>query len=176
MGQEVRDVSELVGAYPTCGKCNSRNVVRDAWADWNFALGEWGLKSVFDHFVCDGCGADITPIWKLDKEFRKKRIRRLNDMVRRGEGENATVVITAGIKARGNEFILEVRKAVAEYSDFSVDCDPFREHDFGVFKVQGQKLFLKIDYFDLALKIHSPDKANPKITHRVLTVMLAREY
>jgi hypothetical protein len=42
--------------------------------------------------------------------------------------------------------------------------------------VAGSKIFWKIDYFDLKLKWHSPDAANPDVTHRVLTIMLACEY
>jgi hypothetical protein len=40
----------------------------------------------------------------------------------------------------------------------------------------GSTIFWKIDYFDLKLKWHSPDAANPDVTHRVLTIMLACEY
>jgi len=176
MGQKEIDIADLVGAYPTCSTCGSRDVVRDAWAAWNFAVGEWGLKSVFDHHACDKCGADTKPVWKLDEDFRKKRIRRLNDALRRGEGENSTVVITSGLKARGEEFTEAACIAVACFDQFSEDNDPHKEHDFGAIDLKGEKLFWKIDPYDQSITMLSPDPANPKVTHRVLTIMLASEY
>ena len=62
------------------------------------------------------------------------------------------------------------------HEDFTEDNDPHGEHDFGSFEMAGEKFFWKIDYFDLDLKFHSPDAANPDLTHRVLTIMLASEY
>ncbi len=37
-------------------------------------------------------------------------------------------------------------------------------------------IFFKIDYFDKALAYHSPDPADPSVTERVITIMLAEEY
>jgi len=170
------NIEDLVGAYPLCPNCNKRDVVRDAWTSWNMAEQDWVLKSTFDHFQCDACGEAITPHWQVDKEFRKKRIRRLNDALRRGEGANATVVITAGVQAKGQAFQEEVCRAVAAFTDFSADNDPFREHDFGQVMIAGEKLFFKVDYYDLKMQNLSPDPASDRITHRVLTIMLAREY
>ncbi|MBL4767783.1 MAG: DUF3768 domain-containing protein [Rhodobacteraceae bacterium] len=166
----------MVGAYPICGDCGSRDVVRDAWAEWNFAVGDWQLKTTFDQFTCDGCGENITLIWRLDEAFRTQRIARLNDALRRGEGEAVTVVITSGVQAIGREFLHEVNHAVATFEDFSEGNDPHKEHDFGAVDVQGEKLFWKVDYFDPSLSRHSCDAADPTKTHRVLTIMLASEY
>ncbi|MCF6272819.1 MAG: hypothetical protein L3J37_06445 [Rhodobacteraceae bacterium] len=43
----------MVGAYPVCASCSSKNVVRDAWAKWSRLSSEWVLKSMFDEFACD---------------------------------------------------------------------------------------------------------------------------
>lgn len=170
------DISDQVGAYPICGNCGATHVVRDAWAEWSIGTGEWVLKTVFDDFACDRCGESNTPIWKLNKEFRQKRILRLNDQARRGRGEHVTVVVTAGVQAEGEEFMVQTSRTVMSFSEFTKANDPHGEHDFGAFEIDGRKLFWKIDYFDLNLEQHSPDAANPSVTNRVLTIMLASEY
>lgn len=170
------DIWDMVGAYPTCENCHSTQVVRDAWAEWSITSGEWSLKTVFDSFACDKCGEETKPIWKLDKALRKKRIAQMNDTLRQGQLKNATIVITQGVKALGEFFLAKVSREVAVYDEFSEDNDPHGEHDFGSLKIDGEKLFWKIDAYDLELKYHSPDAANPILTHRVLTIMLASEY
>jgi hypothetical protein len=53
--------------------------------------------------------------------------------------------------------------------------DPHKEHDLGLFEAAGQRLMLKIDYFDLALSGMSPDPTDPEVTQRMLTIMLPSE-
>jgi hypothetical protein len=43
-------------------------------------------------------------------------------------------------------------------------------------KIGDQKIFWKIDTYDLDMQAMSPNPANPAVTHRVLTIMLASEY
>ena len=176
MGQTKINTWDLVGAYPVCDGCKSTKVVRDAWAAWNMCTRDWELKTIFDTFSCDLCGLVGRPDWKVDEAFRKKRIRRLNDALRHGKAENATIVVTAGLQAMDDAFVADVARAVSEYADFSEDNDPHGEHDFGAFGIRDERLFWKIDYFDRGLKWGSPDPANPVVTHRVLTLMLASEY
>lgn len=38
-----------------CGHCNSQNVRRDAWAEWDVAAQKWVLGAVFDHGHCEEC-------------------------------------------------------------------------------------------------------------------------
>lgn len=175
MADEI-DTWDMVGAYPICGNCGSTHVVRDAWAEWSMSSGDWILKTVFDDFACDKCGEVNLPDWKLDEDFRRKRIARLNDAMRHGELEQATVVVTAGVQAWGEDFLRKVAAAVIAFDEFTEDNDPHGEHDFGAFEIDGQKLLWKIDPFDPKLERHSLDAANPHLTHRVLTIMLASEY
>jgi Protein of unknown function (DUF3768) len=62
------------------------------------------------------------------------------------------------------------------YDDFCHENDPYEEHDFGAFEVDGRTIFFKIDYFDPTLTCHSSDPADPNVTHRVIRIMLAEEY
>lgn len=176
MGTKKTQVWDLVGAYPICQICGSEKVVRDAWADWSMASREWILKAIFDHFSCENCGDTGVPDWHLDEDFRRLRIQRLNDLLRRGQADHATIVMTAGVQAEGDAFVHRAMEGTMQFDDFCEDNDPHGEHDFGAFEIDGQKLFFKIDYFDLELQQHSRDAANPNCTHRVLTVMLASEY
>ena len=70
----------------------------------------------------------------------------------------------------------ELHRAIRDFGDFTLENDSYGEHDFGVLELAGERLFWKIDYYDTALEYHSPDPADPHLTARVLTVMLAREY
>ncbi|MCP4408264.1 MAG: DUF3768 domain-containing protein [Gammaproteobacteria bacterium] len=114
--------------------------------------------------------------WRSTPLTKTERICRLNDAVRAGRRKDGTVVITAGVQALGQDFITEASKAVAAFDDFHADNDPHAEHDFGALTVQAEKLFFKIDYYDLNLSAHSPDASDPSVTKHVLTIMLASEY
>ena len=54
--------------------------------------------------------------------------------------------------------------------------DPYGEHDFGALTVAGVRLLWKIDYYDAGMTGGSPDPADPSVTTRVLTLMLAHEW
>jgi len=114
------------------------------------------------------------------QEFRTNRIRELNDAFRKYPWGDARAlgrtVITAGINAKGPEFVLTVPNAVAAFDNFNSDNDPHGEHDFGNLEVDGEKIYFKLDYFDLDCVYGSEDPSDQKQTTRVLTVMLAEEY
>jgi Protein of unknown function (DUF3768) len=50
------------------------------------------------------------------------------------------------------------------------------EHDFGSFELGNNKFFWKIEYYDKSMTYGSQDPADPELTTRVLTVMLAEDY
>ena len=89
---------------------------------------------------------------------RKHRIRELNDELRQ-QHRGGMVVVTAGVQALGAELILQTDDAVARFYGF--DDDPYGEHDFGSVEVSGHTI---------------SDPADPAVTRRVLTIMLAEEY
>ena len=108
-------------------------------------------------------------------EVKTDKIRELNDQLRQNFAGGAAV-ITPGIAALGAEAVARIVKTVAVFDDFCHANDPHEEHDFGGFDADGQRVFFKIDYFDESLTYHSPDPADPSVTKRVITIMLAEEY
>ncbi len=104
------------------------------------------------------------------------RVRELNDRFRTGGPATGDWVITCGVQAVGPEFPLLAMLAVRAFNHFTSDNDPYGEHDFGSLSLAGQTLFWKIDYYDLSLACGSADPADPSVTRRVLTIMLASEY
>jgi len=172
----TQDLSGLVGAYPICSACQATAVLRDAWAIWNRMTGTWELQAIFDACRCEACGSETQLAWEIDEDFLRKRIRRLNDAFRRGDVQHGSVVLTEGIQALGSDTFPRIMTTIGEFDAFSEDNDPRGEHDFGALECEGERIFWKIDYFDRELKYHSPDEANPDVTCRVLTVMLACEY
>ena len=103
------------------------------------------------------------------------RIRALNDAFRT-TGLGGKVVCTHGVFELGAEKFQEVRKALTRYDNFTPDNDPYGEHDFGSFEIDGTKLFWKIDYYAEDMMHGSDDASDPDKTKRVLTIMLASEY
>ncbi len=84
--------------------------------------------------------------------------------------------MTPGIAALGFETVQRLVKTIATFDDFCTANDPHGEHDFGMFDFDGRSVMFKIDYFDKDLNFHSPDPAEPALTDRVITLMLAEEY
>ena len=106
---------------------------------------------------------DAAAIAKLNDEFR------LNPSL-------GILVLTTGIRAFGNNYIKEIIKQVREYNNFNTDNDPYGEHDFVSIIFKGHKIFWKIDYYDRKFMYLSPNVCKPRLTNRVMTIMLAEEY
>ena len=99
----------------------------------------------------------------------------INDRFR-ASFEGGKVLVTQGIQSLGPAATLVILQAVARFKEFTRANDPHDEHDFGGFEYGDLTVFWKIDYYDEHLEFASPDPADPDVTHRVLTVMLASEY
>ena len=108
-------------------------------------------------------------------ETKTARIRALNDDLRQ-RLIGGMAVMTPGIAALGPEAVARIVKTIEVYDDFCHANDPHEEHDFGAFDADGNRVFFKIDYYDSSLTVHSPDAADPAVTQRVITIMLAEEY
>ena len=120
---------------------------------------------------------------------RAERIARLNDLARRAMGIASVVVATEGIRALSEADQSRLRELVETFDAFTPDNDPYGERDFGaIFQgVDGVwstsrpvdfavTVFWKIDAYDRELRFGSEDPADPAVTRRVLTIMLASEY
>jgi hypothetical protein len=103
------------------------------------------------------------------------RIRELNDAFRRTFA-GGKVMMTSGVNELPDCVKAEALRQVAMFTDFTPDNDPYGEHDFGSFTLVGRKFIWKIDYYDHDLKHGSENPADPSMTARVLTLMLASEY
>ena len=104
-----------------------------------------------------------------------ERIRALNDAFRATGPVAGDWMITPSVQALGPIHVLEVVRQVQQFDRFEAGNDPYREHDFGSLEFAGETLFWKIDYYAHDLQHGSDDPAEPAITRRVLTIMLASE-
>ena len=120
------------------------------------------------------------------------RIARLNDMARQAMGIACTAVATVGFRSLPESDQSRVRELIETYDAFDEDNDPHGERDFGCVYQLGdgrwtterprvcdderERVFWKFDYYDRDLRFASEDAANPAVTRRVLTIMLADEY
>lgn len=107
-------------------------------------------------------------------DARTTTIRDLNDAFRTTL-TGGKAFFSRGLSELGPIFTAKALAAVRAFSAFSADNDPYGEHDFGAFPLDGERLCWKIDYYDLSLGYGSRDPADPAQTTRVLTIMLAEE-
>jgi len=124
----------------------------------------------------------IPPASESAEASRIARIRELNDQLRTCRDPIAALVmdgqlvVTRGIAALGNEFINHAVAAVRDFDAFTEDNDPWGEHDCATLTVDGKDVIFKIDYYDPSMEHHTDDAADPKVTRRVLTIMLAEDW
>ena len=118
-----------------------------------------------------------------------ERIARLNDHARQAMGLACHAVATQGFRGLPQADQSRVRELIETFAAYTPDNDPHGERDFGAIyqdmtghwttqrpRHPCETVFWKIDYFDRELRWASEDPANPAITRRVLTIMLAAEY
>ena len=111
----------------------------------------------------------------MNETVHAAKIRILNDQFRR-TGRGGRIMLTQGIQALGQKAVAEIIDKVRAFDQFNEGNDPYKEHDFGKIVHGHDTVLWKIDYYDSAMEFGSPDPADPAVTTRVMTVMMAEEY
>jgi hypothetical protein len=99
----------------------------------------------------------------------------LNDTLRQSF-YGGKVVMTEAVAALPAEMQAQVMKCVHSFDAFTRDNDPQGEHDLGVFELEGERFFFKIDYYNADMTNDSEDPSDQKKTTRVLTIGFLSEY
>ena len=112
---------------------------------------------------------------------RAEKIAKLNDRARSGFDPSARIMFTRGCLdafCSGDTLSAPVAQAelIKTMRRHRFEEDAYGERDFGAFTFRGEKVFFKVDYYDLNLEYGSEDPADASITARVVTIMLASEY
>lgn len=108
---------------------------------------------------------------------RTIRIRDLNDELRlNGRALNGRMVAMGQLGQEDKEKIIRVYRAAAAFDDWPEGDDPYREHDFGKFEVDGESYIFKIDYYSLDEMHGSEHPEDQNTTIRVMTLMYAGGY
>lgn len=115
--------------------------------------------------------SDAATLFQADAEA----IRALNDRLRT-TGAGGRVMLTAGLAALGKPRVDLALAIIASFTAFTPDNDPHGEHDCAMVEVGPYSVIWKIDYYNRSLTAHSTNPADPAVTERVMTVMLAEEY
>jgi hypothetical protein len=110
-----------------------------------------------------------------DHKVETAAIRDLNDQLRRSF-EGGQVLMTQGVNALVGKTLAQVLLVIRDFEDFTEDNDPWGIHEFGSVQVDGQTVFFKIDAYDDNMEYGSPNPADPEVTKRVMTILLASEY
>ncbi|WP_066526163.1 MULTISPECIES: DUF3768 domain-containing protein [Erythrobacter] len=112
---------------------------------------------------------------------RAEQIAKLNDRARSGFDPSARIMFTRGCldafcSGDTPSGLVAQAELIKTMRRHRFEEDAYGERDFGAFTFRGQKIFFKIDCYDLNLEYGSEDPADASITARVVTIMLASEY
>ena len=116
----------------------------------------------------------------MTDEQKTAEIRRLNDAFRKSFF-GGRVVTTRRVASLDPLILRCLIKAIMEFDDFTEDNDPYGEHDLFAQVCDGEKYFVKIDYYAMEggvpdLDYGSAEPWDSKKTFRVMTIMHASEY
>lgn len=111
-------------------------------------------------------------------------IREQNDLFRSRLGADSVLVqddvpgscrFTAGVYHAFDDYSA-ILESVRDYDSFDENNDPYQEHELAFFEIDNVKLMWKFDYYACGnVEMPSENPSDPRVTHRVLTIMLASE-
>lgn len=78
------------------------------------------------------------------------------------------IVLTAGVAHSPDKDA--IIQAARSFNNFTEANDPYGEHDFAFFEVNGSKCFFKFDYYDDSYEFYQEDG------NRLLTIGFAEDY
>ena len=113
-------------------------------------------------------------IQKLNDEARAQLIKVINNEPL--HNAHLRITFTWDVNNLEKSSLNRLLQKFIDFKDFNKKNDPHGEHDFVKVEHEGQKYFLKIDYYDTKLDNHSPNPSDEHQTIRVLTIMNANEY
>lgn len=113
----------------------------------------------------------------MTDDNKKARIRELNDELRtKGYSRNGKIVAMGALAQNGEAKQIRVVLGASSHTDWNSGDDPYGEHDFGKFEIEGEAFIFKIDYYALD-EIHGSEHPDdPSVTIRVMTLMYASDY
>jgi hypothetical protein len=110
----------------------------------------------------------------MSEKALTETVHHLNDLLR-STFIGGEVVITAGIQGLSATLRASIMRQVQEFDTWTPANDPNSEHDSGSFDANDHKVFWRVAYYNQDMSARSEDPADPNVTTRVLTVMLAEE-
>lgn len=111
----------------------------------------------------------------IDDDARNAKIRILNDQLRT-TFSGGRILMTPGVQALPENVLPKALEAIRTFEDFTEGNDPWGQHDFGEVEIEGHRVWFKIDAYDLDYRYGSPDPTDPRVTARVMTILLPDEY
>jgi hypothetical protein len=105
----------------------------------------------------------------------KTLIRFWNDHLRTFH-RGGKVLLTQGVAALEPALQAKIVNAVAQFDNFTPHNDPHEEHDCAILSVEGHRIMFKVGCYDPSMRYASENPADPRVTARVMTIMLTEEY
>jgi hypothetical protein len=102
---------------------------------------------------------------------RQERTRALDDVLRQ-DMRLGVAAITLGVTALGAAAVTRIVRRLPSSTTSVTPTTPVANTASEPLKLRA----IKIDHYDRRLSAHSPDAADPAVTRRIITIMLAAEY